>query len=211
MKKVYFVRHGESEGNAGPIRQTAATILSEKGRAQASFVAERCLNIPFDCIVCSSMIRAKETANIILEKISKPIEYSDLFVERRRPSEVLGQPKNTPSAIKVGEEIENKFHLPNFRYSDEENFEDLKKRALAALDYLAKHPEENILVVTHGFFMRIVIACAVLGEKLTGEECTQFIRAFHTQNTGITVLCYEEQENKLPWWIWTWNDHSHLN
>ncbi len=211
MKKVYFVRHGESEGNAGPIRQTATTALSEKGRVQASFVAERCSRIPFEIMICSSMKRAKETADIILSKISKPIEYSDLFVERRRSSEVLGQPKDTPLALKVEDEINKNFHLPNFRFSDEENFEDLKRRAMSALDYLEKRPEETILIVTHGFFMRIIIACVVFGDDLAGEDCSKFIRAFHTQNTGITVLGHDDKKKESPWWLWIWNDHAHLD
>lgn len=210
MKKIYFVRHGESEGNMGQIRQTAATSLTEKGKSQASIVAERCAKLPVETIICSTMSRAKETADAILKKVSKPTEYSDLFVERRRPSEVLGKPKDDPVALEVEKEIKLKFHLPGFKFSDEESFEDLKNRALAALAYLAQRPEENILVVTHGFFMRIIIACVVFGEKLTGEEGVKFIRTFHMENTGISVLMYDKEDTKTPWWLWIWNDHAHL-
>ena len=209
MKKIYFVRHGESEGNVGPIRQTEATPLTEKGRSQAAFVAERCAKLNFETIICSTMVRARETADAILKKVSKPIEYSDLFVERRRPSEVLGKSKDDPVALGINKEIHEKFHL-GFRFSDEESFEDLKNRALATLDYLAKRPEENILVVTHGFFMRIVMACVVCGEGLTGDESLRFIRTFHMENTGITVLMHDEKDEKTPWWLWIWNDHAHL-
>ena len=87
MKKFYFVRHGESEGNAGNIRQTATTGLTARGLDQAKVMAHRCANLPVEVIVCSPMTRTKETARVILEKISIPIEYSDLFVERRLPSD----------------------------------------------------------------------------------------------------------------------------
>ncbi|HUD04137.1 MAG TPA: histidine phosphatase family protein [Candidatus Paceibacterota bacterium] len=210
MKKVYFIRHGESEGNAGPIRQTKETPLTKKGKSQASIVAERCVKLPLEFIVCSSMNRAKETAEIILGKISKPIEYSDLFIERRRPSEVLGKPKNDPAALEAEKEIEEKFQIPGFKFSDEENFEDLKRRAKKALEYLERRPEETILVVTHGFFMRIIMAYVVFGDKLTGEECVRFIQKFHMENTGITVLGYDGKSNS-PWWLWIWNDHAHLD
>ena len=210
MKMVYFVRHGESEGNAGPIRQKADSLLTEKGKSQSAFVAERCSKLSIDTIVCSTMGRAKETAQVIVDKISKPVEYSDLFAERRRSSEVLGKPKDSPIALKVEKEIIEKFHIPGFRFSDEENFEDLKDRAKKALEYLAQRPEENILVVTHGFFMRIIMAHVVFGDKLTGEECNRFIRVFHMENTGITVLSYDEKWKDHPWWLWIWNDHAHL-
>lgn len=210
MKKIYFVRHGESEGNIGPIRQTSASSLSKNGKSQAAFVAERCANLPIEVVLCSTMNRAKETAQIILDKVSKPIEHSDLFVERRRPSEVLGKPKDDPVAHNAEKEIKAHFHEPGWRFSDEENFDDLKNRALAVLQHLADRKEENILVITHGFFMRIVMACVVFGDALKGEECERFIRTFHMENTGITVLGYDENQKTNPWWLWIWNDHAHL-
>ncbi len=210
MKKVYFVRHGESEGNVGPIRQTGATALTEKGKNQSKIVAERCAKLPVEVVISSSMNRAKETAHIILEKIAKPIEYSDLFVERRRSSEVLGKPKDSEIAKIAEKEVEAHFQESGWRFSDEENFDDLKERARKALNYLAERSEENILVVTHGFFMRIIMACVLFGEKLTGVECVECIRAFHTENTGITVLVNDEKDEKTPWWLWVWNDHAHL-
>ena len=210
MKKIYFIRHGESEGNVGPIRQTGASSLSEKGKSQAKSVAKRCAKLSVDLIISSSMNRATETANIILEQVAKPIEYSDLFVERRRPSEVLGKPKDSEMAQHAEKEIFEHFHETGWRFSDEENFDDLKERARKALKYLAERSEENILVVTHGFFMRIIMAYIIFGDTLTGEECTKCIRTFHMENVGITVLVNDKENAKTPWWLWIWNDHAHL-
>ena len=122
----------------------------------------------------------------------------------------MGKSKDDPIAVEAGKAVREKFHLPGFRFSDEENFDDLKNRAGAALKHLAEQPEESILVVTHGLFMRIVIAYALFGEKLTGEECVKFLRAFHMENTGITILGYDEKYPVSPWWLWVWNDHAHL-
>jgi broad specificity phosphatase PhoE len=210
MKKIYFVRHGESEGNAGPIRQTALTPLTERGKSQATYVAAQCAKLPVEVIISSTMTRAKQTAEIILKKVARPIEYSDLFIERRRPSEVLGKRQDDPNALLAEKEIKLHFHEPGWRFSDEENFDDLKQRAGKALKYLAERSEENILVVTHGFFMRIVIAYILFGENLTGDECVKCIRKFHMENTGITVLGYDHKDEKSPWWLWIWNDHAHL-
>ena len=210
IKKIYFVRHGESEGNAGPIRQKSHASLTEEGNKQAILVAERLSKISFDCIVSSSMSRAKETAEIIAQKCSKFVDVSDLFAERRRPSIEYGKPKDDPECVEAERTISENFHIPGFRFSDEENFDDLKNRAKEILDYLATRKEESIVVVTHGFIMRIVLAYAIFGESLNGEMCTQCIRAFHMKNTGITMLEYNES-NKNPWWLWVWNDHAHLD
>ncbi len=210
MKKIYFVRHGESEGNAGPIRQIATTPLTEKGRMQAAFVSERCSRLPIEVVLCSTMARARETAQIILQKVSKPIEYSELFAERRRSSEVLGRQKTDPVSMGIEKVTRENFHRSGWRYSDEENFDDLKARALAVLAHLSGRPEEYILVVTHGMFMRVVVACAVFGAGLTGEACESFVRSFHMENTGITVLGHDPKVPD-PWWLWVWNDHAHLS
>lgn len=210
MKTIYFIRHGESEGNAGPVFQSGSNSLSDRGREQASFMAERCSKLPIDSLVTSSMIRAHETASIIGERIEKEVISSELFIERRRPSAQIGKPKKHPQSLAIDQEILNNFGIAGYRHSDEENFEDLRNRARQALEFLANRPEEHIAVVTHGFFMRIILAYVVFGDTLTGNECNMFARAFHTENTGLTVIKYAGSEQALPWWVWTWNDHAHL-
>jgi probable phosphoglycerate mutase len=209
MKKIYFVRHGESEGNAGPLRQSATTPLTEKGREQAIFIAKRVKKLPAEIIIASPMKRAEETAKFIAEGTGLITEFSDLFVERRRPSISLGKPKDDSEMLALEKILRESHLIPGFRHSDEENFDDLKERAQKALAYLAARPEEHILVVTHGFFMRILVALITMGDTLTAVECEQFIRTFHMENTGLSVFGYDEKE-KSPWWLWVWNDHAHL-
>lgn len=210
MKTVYFIRHGESEGNTGPIRQDGSSPLSVRGREQAMFMAERCSKLPIDILVASTMARAQQTAEIIGEKIGKDVVSSDLFTERRRPSAQTGKPKDDLEALKIDKDIWNNFGTAGYRHSDEENFEDLRNRARKGLEFLANRPEENIAVVTHGFFMRIIMAHVVFRERLTGKECEQFMRTFHMENTGLTIIKYAGPDKEPPWWVWTWNDHAHL-
>ena len=206
MKMIYFVRHGESEGNVGPLRQLKTTPLTENGKQQAQFIADRATKLPIEIVVSSTMTRAKETADFIVEKIGRSIEYSDLFIEKRHPSEVYGKPKDNPESLQAEQSIAENFKVPGYRFSDEENFEDLKERAGEALTYLLQRPEEKIMVVTHGFFMRIIMARVFFGEKLTASECEQCIKKFHMENTGLTIIAHDKND----WWLWTWNDHAHL-
>ena len=195
MKKVYFVRHGQSEGNVGLIRQTADAPLTPKGEEQARFIAKRFSNLKIDRAFVSTMKRAQQTASVLLEGKNFFVESSDLYVERRRPSEVLGKPKDLPESLQINKEIWENFHKVGYRYSDEENFEDLKERALQILKRLEKCEQENILVVTHGLILRIVAAVMVHGRGLTGQQCKDFIDTFHHENTGITVLGYDEKKS----------------
>lgn len=210
MKTVYFVRHGESEGNAGDRWQDGQAVLTPNGREQAALAANSFMSRPVDVIISSTMKRAMQTANIIADRIKKTIETSDLFSERRRPTEQLGVKKNDPKAKRAGREIIENFDEPGFRFSDEENFDDLKQRAKKLLQFLEKRKEKNILVITHGFFMRIIMGYIAMGDSLNGEEAQQFIRTFHMANTGITTISRNEGDNNSTWDLQTWNDHSHL-
>jgi probable phosphoglycerate mutase len=159
--KVYFVRHGESEGNVGSIRQGPHSPLTKHGRKQANFIADRVARLEVDTLVSSTMKRAVETAEIIGQRIEKPFETSELFIERRRPKEQIGNAKNSPLALEAETAIIQNFTVPGFRYSDEENFDDLKKRAEAALEFLVQKSTNRVVVVTHGFFLRVLAAYAV--------------------------------------------------
>lgn len=210
MKTIYFIRHGESEGNTGSIHQNAFSALSDRGREQAAFMAERCSNLPIDSLVSSTMTRAQQTAAIIGEKIGKEVLLSPLFTERRRPSAQTGELKNHPDVLRIDKEIWNNFGTTDYRHSDEENFEDLRDRARQALEFLASYSEEHVAVVTHGFFMRIVMAYIVFREHLTGKECELFMRTLQMENTGLTIIKYAGSDAEPPWRISTWNDHAHL-
>ncbi len=210
MKRVYFVRHGESEGNAGPVRLGANGSLTELGKRQARALAARAAKLPLEAVIASSLPRARETAEIIGRKIKRPPETSDLFVERRRPSEQAGHLKGSPRDLAIDRALAEGFAQPGFRFSDEENFEDLALRSDRALAFLAERREADLLVVTHGFFLRVMLARAVFGDELTASVCDRFICAFETEKTGLTVFRYEPENARSPWKTIIWNDHAHL-
>ena len=210
MKTIYLIRHGESEGNASAIRLDEATGLTDRGRAQAAAVAERCAKLPVEALVASAFERARQTAEIIGKKIGREPEYSDLFVERRFPSDFIGKPKEDPAVLKSVAEMHEGRGVPGYRFSDEEIYEDLKDRAGHALDYLANHAADHILVVTHGFFMRIMAAHILLGEEMTRQEYARVIGKFSMNNAGISVFKYDTENKFAAWHINTWNDRAHL-
>ncbi len=211
MKTVYFVRHGESEGNVGELWQDADARLTEHGRAQAGLLGDRLISFPIEIIIASDMRRALETADIVADRIKCSIEHSALFNERRRPSEQLGKLKTDEVAEEAELLIKTYFNKPAFRYSDEENFCDLKDRAKELIGFLEKRNEKHILVVTHAIIMRIILAYIALGHDLTAEEGKQFFRTFHMENTGITTILQNEGDNKSSWDLLTWNDYSHIS
>ena len=78
--KVYFIRHGQSEGNRLNLHcGWSDTPLSELGHQQAKAANAYLKDIPFDRIYCSDLPRARQTAEDALPGC-EPI-YSDKLRE----------------------------------------------------------------------------------------------------------------------------------
>ncbi len=211
MKTVYFVRHGQSEANVAPIFQGPDSPLNQMGIRQAEAVAARAVKIPFDALISSPYARAKQTAEIIAAATGKTPEYSDLFVERIKPKSIDGMPYTDDTASKTWRAWEGSLHTPALRIEDGENYDDLVLRADNALDFLSTRTEDRALVVTHGYFLRSIIARVLLRDALTPQSFKNIQRSANMQNTGITVLRHEGGfESPSTWKLWIFNDHSHL-
>lgn len=188
-----MVRHGESILNAEHIRQGADGSLSEKGMQQAEETGKRLANTKFDVILVSPFTRTRETAEIIAKHIhsKKPMEFVDLLIERRNPKEIIGQYAEDPEIKKIIDIVDKSYHSDDFRYSDEENFQDLKERARKLLEYLEKRPERKILVVTHSIFLKMVAAYIIHRESLNSKKYNILSFTNSSNNASITVCEYD--------------------
>jgi broad specificity phosphatase PhoE len=82
--KLVFVRHGESEKNVQRIKSSTLDKwpLTEKGREHAKNVANRLKEMgQFDILLSSPILRARQTAEIISNKLNLPIIYEELLKE----------------------------------------------------------------------------------------------------------------------------------
>ncbi len=210
-KIVYFVRHGQSVDNASPVFQSIDSPLSELGEKQAALIALRVSKLEFDCLISSSTLRARQTAEVIAEKTCKPIEFSELFVERRKPKVIEGKPYTDDEANKIWRAWEASMYVAGTQIQDGEGFDAITKRASEALDFLKARPEQKLVVVTHGFFLQTVLAKVLFGDKLDGDLLRRFKSLTSIENTSITVLRYEDAFEEEPCWrLWTLNDHAHF-
>lgn len=209
-KTVYFVRHAQSLANAGAIFQPPELPLSERGRKQAACIAARLARLPLQALVSSTYERAKETAGAISQATGLKAEYSGFFVERMKPPAVNGKPVSDKEAHAIWTEWNCSFYLPGVRVGGGENFEDLIARADSALAYLQNRCETSIVAVTHGYFLRSMIARAVLGGLLTGETFRRFQHFASVENTALTVMRYEKGSEEPGWRVSIYNDYSRL-
>jgi broad specificity phosphatase PhoE len=212
MKTLYIVRHAESEGNMGPLQQGPITPLSEKGREQLQPIADRFKTIKIDKIISSPYVRARDTAQAIAECMAKEVVYSDLLIERVRPTIMIGMDKESEEYSEIEKAIADNFHDDTWRYSDEETFLDLKTRAGKLLAYIESLPEEDILIISHGFFMRMILAYVLFGNMVSQIEfkASCYPGSEH-ENTGISIFRQSKyKEDDIRWTLVTWNDTAHL-
>lgn len=209
-KTVYFVRHGQSEGNVGNIFQAPDSPLTEEGRKQAERIAGRLARLPVEALIASTLPRAQSTAEIIGRVIEKTSEFSDLFVERIKPTSVAGRPCSDEAASLKHTEWSQSLFTSDLRVEDGENYNDIVARADAALALLSARAEQSIAVVTHGFFLRALIARAILREELSGPVLREYIAGTSMMNTGLSVLQYIDGSPSPRWRLWVYNDHAHL-
>lgn len=208
--KVYFVRHGQSIFNTDPFsnkkHQSPTTPLSEDGKKQAEIVANRFRSIPVDIIYSSSAARALETAEIMNKIIKKELKITDLLIERVTPSVIQGKDRQDPDAVAIKELIKAHQDDLHWHHSDEENFFDFKKRGLVFLKELENTKYDNILIVTHGYFLSLLALLMVYGDALNNDIYTPFMKFANTTNTGISMFEYKDGK----WRLFTWNDYAHL-
>ncbi|MSR76200.1 MAG: histidine phosphatase family protein [Candidatus Ryanbacteria bacterium] len=206
--RIYLVRHGESEANRLEVKQGSDVSLSEHGKEQALFLAHRVERLPIDVVIASPYKRAKQTAEIILEHLKKPIEWRTDIVEKNHPSEVVGLSHSDPKALEVTRLWAENMTNPDWRYSDEETFSEFSARAAGFLQHLEKRSEGHILVVSHAGFIRMLLTLLVFGNNATYQQFSHLFVLFRNKNTGITVFDYTVEDG---WTVQTWNDHAHLS
>ncbi|HEY4489048.1 MAG TPA: histidine phosphatase family protein [Candidatus Paceibacterota bacterium] len=202
MKTVYFVRHGQSHGNASFFhQQTGDTTLTPYGITQAKEVAHHMKKLPLETIVSSTFSRARSTAEELGRETGLSVEHSDLFVERRRPGVQLRKKKVHPHWHWVQLQLVVFGRRAGYRHSDEESAEELLSRAHAALAYLLTRPESVIAVVTHSTFMRALYACMIVGEGVTGRTYLRATWHMHTKNTALMIAVHDSG----AWDVKAWN------
>lgn len=157
LATVYIVRHGETEWNTkGLIQGHLDSPLTKKGVNQAKEIAKKLKKIKFDLVFSSDLLRAKETANIIVREDKLTVNTTKLLRER-----AFGEFEGKPHAdtMKIYEET-LKFLNTNDRFKHKpghniESDEEVTTRFITFLrETTVAYPQKNILVVTHGGIIR---------------------------------------------------------
>ncbi len=186
-RRFYFVRHSETVLNEQHIKQGIEGALSEKGRRQAEKVGRYLKRFRIKRIITSTYPRARETAAIINKYLQVPIIYSPLLVERRSPSELIGKHADDPEVIRIVDQMDLSYHEDEYRFSDEENFIELKKRAKKCIRLLSRQGVRETCVVTHHVFLKMFIANLLYRKRLHAADFAKLSFFNASDNAGITI------------------------
>lgn len=209
---VYFIRHGETLHNRKHLHQRSMTPLTEEGKEQARAVARALQGVPQPLLLTSPLTRAHETAEIISKMIGAALREEPLFGEVKRPTQVLDKPYYGFQSLTIG--LQMVLHAPyaSWHYSDEENLQDIRARAVAAatsLEELAKR-YEHVVVVSHAGFLRLLLA-QLLNKKISIFSYIRAMLKFRPlANGSITHAVYTCEEDTCTWKIERLNYRDHL-
>src|SRR5437899_5831792 len=180
----YFVRHGESEGNAaGVFTGHTDSPLTARGRKQAATVADELAKVKFDRIVSSDLSRSRDTAEVIAKR-------------HRIPVEVVPELREINVGDRTGKTFDETRGLAS--WSDDgfvswpggESLDEVLARTLGAIDRLTRErPGKTILIVGHGGVNRILLShfLGILPKLVRSPGGNTNISIVHTDGKTHTV------------------------
>ena len=154
-KILYIMRHGETEYNTKFILQGSSVDvpLTEKGENDAKDVAPHFTNLGIQHIACSSLIRAKQTAEIVNKGIAAPINFHENLKELH-----FGDWEKEPIDDHWAG-FRTNFYQRNMSPPNGETKRDFFSRLEGEIIKIINNTDANpILIVCHKMVMRILIS-----------------------------------------------------
>ncbi|MFZ9594697.1 MAG: histidine phosphatase family protein [Bdellovibrionia bacterium] len=192
MKKIYLIRHGETDWNAQKRFQGHLDIpLNEKGIRQAQELIPVCQTLQIQAVLSSDLTRASQTGRIIAQGLGIP-----LFEDPHLREAHLGQMQGLTAeeiALAVGQPLVDRWKSPlecdaDVCYPEGETGRAVLTRAFAAMErFLHSHSFESIAVTSHGGVVRRIL------QKLHSTQET----LLKIHNASIHPILYDGQQKQF--------------
>ena len=181
--RLFLVRHGQSTWNHSQrIQGQEDPPLSERGLAQAADMAGRLGRARFTAFYASDLQRCRQTAAPLAERLGiEPVLRADLR------EVMLGDWEGLTAA-----EIAAKYPEKWARWSREPSWDivpnsegsrPFEQRVSAAIDSIfAAHPEGDVVLVTHGGVIQVVL------QTVVGRHSSNGLFAFRIQNCSLSKI-----------------------
>jgi 2,3-bisphosphoglycerate-dependent phosphoglycerate mutase len=142
MKQIYLIRHCKAEG------QGVNAKLTEQGKQQAEELIEFFSNRNIELIVSSPFDRAVSTIRPFAENNNLKIHIEDRLGERVLSSDDI------PNWM---DRLKESFDNLDIKLQGGESSREAMNRGIAVIEGLLEGEESNIVVVTHGNLMSLIL------------------------------------------------------
>lgn len=169
-----LIRHGQTAWNAeGRMQGRSDTVLNELGIQQAQALGDAMRGEHWDVMAASPSRRAWATALPVAEAIG--IAEADILPD----PELMERNYGVGEGVMFSELLEK---WPNRDWDGQESEPDLTHRAVSALEnYLARFPNNRIVIVTHGTWINHAI-----GKLSNGEFGPGISQIMNTSRTYVS-------------------------
>jgi len=202
-KQIYLVRHGETDWNVKGLGQGCRNDipLNKTGKEQAiktgKYLKEyRQRDGKFDLVLCSPLIRTRETCSLICAKIGydmDKVKYMDELKENDKGLVCIGKTESElrkdkfyddyykvkESLPKIKDPIERTINYEKIIKTVEKKYEieskeSLRNRIYKIINFIKKTNKKKILIVTHGgyigYFLQYLFRIYRLKYSFNGVE-----------------------------------------
>jgi broad specificity phosphatase PhoE len=195
--KLVLVRHGRPD-ESHPARPHDPPLM-DAGHRQAMAVADRLANKGITHIVSSPLLRARETAQPLSERLGLPIQVIDGWAEADRHTERY---RSTETLRSLGAAEWGRFLEDPVTYlgGDAEHFRGAVLSALASTIELPS--EGTVAVFTHGLPINVVLSHALGLERIVhfspGYGSVTQLRAHSVDAIGVASVneLWHQERNK---------------
>ncbi|EIN07146.1 phosphoglycerate mutase-like protein [Punctularia strigosozonata HHB-11173 SS5] len=198
LTRIYIVRHGETDANKqGIIQGHLDTLLNDEGRRQAHMVANALSQVRFSEAFASDLARASETGAIILgqntNEVKPELKKQDALRERFM-GELQGQvvldphniaPQSAESSLDFASRATKWWKETIERYIQSSTAHHGNVTADPASGESAELPTENVLVVSHGGFIGVLLRNLIGSHKV---KCKDGVHLGPCLNTSVTII-----------------------
>lgn len=195
--EVYFVRHGQTDGNVAHRHQHPDTPINEVGVAQARAVAAEVRRLKPTHLITSTHVRAFLTAREIGNACDLIPETYPAFQEFKRPDFLVGERMVGQATLRF---VWNWFWgRPDASMHDGESHEDFVKRIGVARRYLeALPPTARVVVVSHSVFINFFLEHMSNPRKMgLIRAAVRFTKILLLPNTSVTHVRFRRLDDSM--------------
>ena len=185
MKNIYVVTHTEATHHIqGLVGGWYNTSLTENGRNQAMKIAEALYseigeqNTP---IYSSDLKRCAETAEAFAEVFNSPV-ILDRNLREMSWGDAEGKNQKWLNDNHIPKPTDGN-RLDHKNFSNSESRREVGTRIQSAVNRIANRPDNNIVIITHGFALTFVIMAWLRVPVENMDYCS-----FNTRSGGVTLL-----------------------